>query len=110
MKSALAASSSAIAEGNVRIIQAFQVQLWVQLGEFDRAMETYARVFSLTGAIADQLLVSWALDGLGHTHRLAGDLDRALAQFEDFCTVSRSVRTGIPFTVTVRSPDGRVLK
>jgi len=37
-------------------------------------------------------------------------LDRALAQFEDFCTVSQSVRTGIPFTVTVKSPDGRVLK
>jgi organic hydroperoxide reductase OsmC/OhrA len=37
-------------------------------------------------------------------------LDRALAQFEDFCTVSQSVRSGIPFTVTVRSPDGRVLK
>ena len=37
-------------------------------------------------------------------------LDRALAQFEDFCTVSQSVRSGIPFTVTVRSPNGRVLK
>jgi uncharacterized OsmC-like protein len=37
-------------------------------------------------------------------------LDRALAQFEDFCTVSQSVRSGIPFSVSVRSPDGRVLK
>jgi uncharacterized OsmC-like protein len=37
-------------------------------------------------------------------------LDRALAQFEDFCTVSQSVRSGIPFTVTVRSSDDRVLK
>jgi len=37
-------------------------------------------------------------------------LDRALAQFEDFCTVSQSVRTGIPFTLTVKSPDGRTLK
>ena len=37
-------------------------------------------------------------------------LDRALAQFEDFCTVSQSVRTGIPFSVTVMSSDGRVLK
>lgn len=37
-------------------------------------------------------------------------LDRALAQFEDFCTVSQSVRAGIPFTVTVKGPDGRVLK
>ena len=37
-------------------------------------------------------------------------LERALAQFEDFCTVSQSVRTGIPFTVTVKGPDGTVLK
>lgn len=37
-------------------------------------------------------------------------LDRALAQFEDFCTVSQSVRAGIPFTVTVLSPDGQVVK
>ncbi len=37
-------------------------------------------------------------------------LDRALAQFEDFCTVSQSVRAGIPFTVTVKAPDGKVLK
>jgi organic hydroperoxide reductase OsmC/OhrA len=42
-------------------------------------------------------------DSLGH-------LDRALAQFEDFCTVSQSVRSGVPLTVTVKSPDGRVLK
>lgn len=39
-----------------------------------------------------------------------GHLERALAQFEDFCTVSQSVRAGIPLTVTVRGPDGRVLK
>ena len=44
-----------------------------------------------------------APEGLAH-------VDRALAQFEDFCTVSQSVRTGIPFTVTVKGPDGRVLK
>jgi uncharacterized OsmC-like protein len=37
-------------------------------------------------------------------------LERALSQFEDFCTVSQSVRDGIPFTVTVKGPDGRVLK
>jgi organic hydroperoxide reductase OsmC/OhrA len=37
-------------------------------------------------------------------------LDRALAQFEDFCTVSQSVRAGIPFSVTVKGPDGRLLK
>ena len=37
-------------------------------------------------------------------------LDRALAQFQDFCTVSQSVQAGIPFAVTVMAPDGRVLK
>ncbi len=42
-------------------------------------------------------------DGLPH-------LDRALAQFEDFCTVSQSVRAGIPFAVSVKGPDGRRLK
>lgn len=38
------------------------------------------------------------------------NIERALAQFEDFCTVSQSVRTGIPYSLTVKSPDGRVLK
>ncbi len=37
-------------------------------------------------------------------------LDRALAQFEEFCTVSESVRAGIPFAVSVRASDGRLLK
>ena len=37
-------------------------------------------------------------------------LDRALAQFEDFCTVSQSVRAGVPFAVSVKGPDGRRLK
>ena len=47
---------------------------------------------------------------LGVAPESLGHLARALAQFEDFCTASQSVRTGIPFTVTVKSPDGRVLK
>ncbi len=37
-------------------------------------------------------------------------LDRALAQFEEFCTVSQSVRAGIPLAVSVQGPDGRALK
>ena len=37
-------------------------------------------------------------------------LDRALAQFEEFCTVSQSIRAGIPFAVSVRASDGRLLK
>ncbi len=47
---------------------------------------------------------------LGTAPETLGHLQRALAGFEDFCTVSQSVRAGIPFSVTVRAPDGRVLK
>lgn len=37
-------------------------------------------------------------------------LDRALAQFEAFCTVTQSVGAGIPITVQVQDADGVVLK
>lgn len=37
-------------------------------------------------------------------------LDRALAQFEDFCTVSQSVRNGIPIHVQVQDGGGQRLK
>jgi uncharacterized OsmC-like protein len=47
---------------------------------------------------------------LGTAPESLDHLDRALAQFEDFCTVSQSVRAGIPFSVTVKGPDGRLLK
>ncbi len=36
-------------------------------------------------------------------------LDRALAQFEDFCVVTQSVRQGIDVDVVVVDRDGRVL-
>ncbi len=36
-------------------------------------------------------------------------LDRALAQFEDFCIVTESVRAGIPVAVRVRDAGGSVL-
>src|SRR3546814_3321740 len=36
-------------------------------------------------------------------------LDRVLAQFEDFCVVTQSVRQGIDVAVTVVDGDGRVL-
>ena len=34
---------------------------------------------------------------------------RAIAQFERFCTVSESVKAGVPVAVTVRDQDGRRL-
>ncbi len=37
-------------------------------------------------------------------------LERALQNFEDFCTVSKSVEAGIPLRVSVMAPDGRILK
>lgn len=37
------------------------------------------------------------------------DLDKALKQFEDFCTVTQSVRKGIKVNVTVVDAEGRVL-
>ncbi|SKA25150.1 Uncharacterized OsmC-related protein [Enhydrobacter aerosaccus] len=47
---------------------------------------------------------------LGVAPEALGHLDRALAQFQDFCTVSKSVEAGMPFKVTVAAPDGRILK
>lgn len=46
---------------------------------------------------------------LGAAPETLGHLDRVLGSFEDFCTVSQSVRAGIPFSVTVKGPDGTVL-
>ena len=37
-------------------------------------------------------------------------LDRVLEQFEEFCTVTQSVRAGIPVAVHVSDADGAVLK
>jgi uncharacterized OsmC-like protein len=37
-------------------------------------------------------------------------LDRVLASFEAYCTVTQSVGAGIPVTVSVRDADGVVLK
>lgn len=37
-------------------------------------------------------------------------LDRALAQFQDFCTVSQSVQAGIPMVVTVTDSKGQRLE
>ena len=40
---------------------------------------------------------------------LLGHLDRVLAQFEDFCIVTQSVRQGISVDVSVRDGEGQVL-
>ena len=37
-------------------------------------------------------------------------LERILAQFEEFCVVTQSVRSGFPVRVTVRDANGKVLK
>ncbi|MBI5901726.1 MAG: OsmC family protein [Rhodocyclales bacterium] len=37
-------------------------------------------------------------------------LDRVLGQFEDFCVVTQSVRSGFPVNVSVRDGSGKVLK
>jgi organic hydroperoxide reductase OsmC/OhrA len=47
---------------------------------------------------------------LGNEPQSPDQLQRALAQFEDFCTVSQSVRAGIPLSVTIRDHNGRTLR
>jgi uncharacterized OsmC-like protein len=37
-------------------------------------------------------------------------LDRVLEQFEEFCIVTQSVRSGFPVNVTVRDSAGKILK
>lgn len=41
--------------------------------------------------------------------RRSSDVDRALAQFEDFCIVTESVRAGIPVAVRVHDHTGTEL-
>lgn len=48
--------------------------------------------------------------GLGADGNQIEHLDRVLSQFEDFCTVTQSVETGIPVEVTVTDGTGRRLK
>jgi uncharacterized OsmC-like protein len=47
---------------------------------------------------------------LGSAGSALDHLDRALEQFEEFCTVGQSVRQGIPVTVEVYDSDGLRLK
>ena len=46
---------------------------------------------------------------LGAVPEDTAKLERALGQFEQFCTVGQSVAQGIPIRVSVCAPDGRVL-
>jgi organic hydroperoxide reductase OsmC/OhrA len=46
---------------------------------------------------------------LGTPAAQLANIDRVLAQFEAFCTVTESVRAGIPVDVEVRDSEGRVL-
>ncbi|MDX5363092.1 MAG: OsmC family protein [Pseudazoarcus pumilus] len=54
-------------------------------------------------AIDVDIRLAAAADTLTH-------LDRALAQFEPFCTVSESVQAGIPVNVSVSDGNGRRLR
>lgn len=47
---------------------------------------------------------------LGATGSSLAHLERALAQFEEFCTVGQSVRQGIPVAVEVYDSEGLRLK
>ncbi len=47
---------------------------------------------------------------LGASAESMDRLDRVLAQFEQFCTVSESVKAGVPVAVAVRDGQGNRLK
>ena len=47
---------------------------------------------------------------LGVAANQLAHMDRALDQFEEFCTVTQSVRTAIPLTVEVYDASGLQLK
>jgi len=65
----------------------------------DRNAENRLRVQN----ISVRLTLGAAASSLAH-------LERALEQFEEFCTVGQSVRQGIPVTVEVYDSEGKRLK
>ena len=46
---------------------------------------------------------------LGRAEAEFAQLERVLAQFEDFCIVTQSVRGGIPVEVSVKDSEGKIL-
>ncbi len=54
-----------------------------------------------------QIAVDLTLPGHSPDYR---NLERVLDQFENFCTVTQSVRQGIDVQLTVKDGDGRVLR
>ena len=65
----------------------------------ERNAEGRLRIFGIDVAIA-----------LGAPASDMPRIDRVLDQFERFCTVSESVKAGIPVTVAVRDAEGRRLR
>ena len=65
----------------------------------DRNAENRLRVLDI------QVKLTLGVAGASLAH-----LDRALEQFEEFCTVGQSVRQGIPVTVEVYDSEGLRLK
>lgn len=57
-----------------------------------------------------QILGIHATIRLGVAASTLEHLDRALAQFEEFCTVTQSVRQGTPVRVSVTDVDGKTLR
>ncbi|MDZ4253266.1 MAG: OsmC family protein [Sulfuritalea sp.] len=55
------------------------------------------------GSVDVMIQVDAPADSLEH-------LDRVLDQFEDFCVVTQSVRSGFPVNVSVRDGTGKLLK
>lgn len=72
-----------------------------------------ATATAVTGRNENNRLRVTAIDvalSLGRPGDEIEHLDRVLAQFEDFCTVSQSVRNGIPIHVRVTDSSGQTLK
>lgn len=72
-----------------------------------------ATATAVTGRNENNRLRVTAIDvalSLGRPGDEIEHLDRVLAQFEDFCTVSQSVRDGIPIHVRVTDGGGQTLK